>query len=243
MRPPAGAGAGAGAAPAARRSGKGGDAALRLPWRTGRDADEAPGPTHEEMLAVADKWDADARASARAGRRRRGGAAGAPGGGAGRAGAEHPFWDKEIVVSVNKKRRPPERKTTARRILGRVLSSPDGYTVGFDGFIIKTVGGRRACNGNDGFGGAFHARFGRRLVAKDAAASYCAVFAGSAGLGAVAYAGPESGVDASKIVRRIARAGGGRPDKGGSRSFAQAGGLDESRGDKARMAALEAVLK
>ena len=175
--------------------------------------------------------------------RRRGGAAGTPGGGAGRAGAEHPFWDKEIVVSVNKKRRPPERKTTARRILGRVLSSPDGYTVGFDGFIIKTVGGRRACNGNDGFGGAFHARFGRRLVAKDAAASYCAVFAGSAGLGAVAYAGPESGVDASKIVRRIARAGGGRPDKGGSRSFAQAGGLDESRGDKARMAALEAVLK
>ena len=201
---------------------------MRLPWQRDWNAEL---PTHEESLAASKKWEDDARAWARAGERRR-------------AGAEHPFWDKKIVIEAgNKKRRRPEKATTARRLLGRVLFSPDGYTVGFDGFAVKTLGGRRVCSGNDDFGKAFHTRFGRRLVAKDATASYCGVFADGQGLGVVAYAGPRSGMDASKIVRRIAKAGGGRPDKGADASFAQAGGLDESRRDKVKTAAIEVVQK
>lgn len=230
----------AGRRPGARGRGNGGGAALRLPWQTGGGAEEAQWPTHEESLEASRKWNVDARAWARAGERRCEAARVR----AGRAGAGHPFWDKKIVVEAgNKKRRRPEKTTTARRILGSVLTAPDGYTVGFDGFTVKTLGGRRVCSGNDGFDKAFHVRFGRTLVAKDATASYCGVFADGRWLGAVAHAGPESGMDAHKIVRRIARAGGGRPDRGGNKSFAQAGGLDESRGDKVKTAALEVVVK
>ena len=132
---------------------------------------------------------------------------------------------------------------TARRIIRKLLSAPEGYTAGFDGFAVKTLGGRRMCIGNGELDRAFHVRFGRKLVARDPAAAYCGTFTDGHALGAVAYAGPRSGEDASKIVRKVARAGGGRPDKGADASFARAGGLDESKRDKVGTAALEVLLK
>lgn len=211
---------------------------MRLPRQRGGDAAESGGPTHEEMQAAVEKWDSDARSANLADRRRAGRRLAA--GGAEGAGGRPSFWDREMTVSIG----GGEKETiTARRILRRILTAPDGYMAGFSGFAVKTIDGRRMCIGSDDLDRAFHVRFGKKLVARDPAALYCGTFTDGLALGAVAFAGPRSGADAYKIVRKLAKAGGGRPDKGGGPSFAQAGGLDELRGDKVRTAALEVLTK
>ena len=216
---------------------------MRFPWPRGGDAArDEEGLTREEVWAAAEKWNRDVRAGNLAYRLRR--AQRAAEGGGGRAGKGHPFWDKGMTVSSG--RGPGKAGTTTitgRRILRQVLTAPDGCVAGFDGFEVKTVAGRRMCNGNSELGRAFHVRFGRKLVARDPAASYCGTFTDGHSLGVVAYAGPRSGADALRIVRRVAKAGGGRPDKGGSATFAQAGGMDESKRDEATRAALGVLVE
>ena len=206
----------------------------------GGDAAESDGPTHEEMQSAAEKWDRDTSAANLADRRRAGRRLAA--GGAEGAGGRPSFWDREVAVSADEGGRGETETTTARRIFRRVLAAPDGYVVGFSGFVVKTLDGRRTCIGGGDLGRAFHVRFGKKLVSRDPAALYCGTFTDGQALGAVACAGPRSGADAHKIVRKLAKAGGGRPDSGGGASFAQAGGMDESRADKVRKAALEMVV-
>lgn len=216
---------------------------MSLPWQgAGGDAAEGEyeGPTHEEMLAVAKRWDRDTEAANRAHRRRKDQRA--AGGGGRRGGAGHPFWDRKIAVASGEDSEEGET-ITARGTLKRALAAPEGYTAGFDGFVVKTLEGRRICIGNDKLGRAFHVRFGRKLVERDPAAAYCGTFVDGGELGAVAYAGPRSGEDASRIVSRVARAGGGRPDRGGSGAFAQAGGMDESKRDTVNRAALGVLVE
>lgn len=210
---------------------------MRFPWQRGGDAAESRGPTHEEIQAAAEKWDSDTRSANLADRRR-----------AGRRlvegdGGRPSFWDRERTVSTGEGGQGVAETITARRILRRVLTAPDGYVVGFSGFAVKAVDGRRMCIGSDDLDRAFHDRFGRKLVARDPAALYCGTFTGGLALGAVAYAGPRSGEDAYQFMRKVAKAGGGRPDKGGGASFAQASGLDELRAEKVRTAALEVLTK
>lgn len=214
---------------------------MRLPWQRGWDAAESRGPTHEEMQAAAEKWDSDARSANLADRRRAGRRLAA--GGAEGAGGRPSFWDREMTVSTGEGGRCEKETITGRRILRRILTAPDGYVAGFSGFAVKTIDGRRMCIGSGDLDREFHVGFGKKLVARDPAALYCGTFTDGLALGAVAFAGPRSGADAYKIVRKVAKAGGGRPDKGGGASFAQAGGLDELKADKVRTAALEVLTK
>ena len=213
---------------------------MRWPWQKGgeeaedggEEGFEDGGPTRKEMQAAYKAWESAASASERADRRR-----------AEKAGAGSSFWDREITIAAGKRLRRGKTETfTARGILRRVLTAPDGYVLGFSGFEVKSLEGVRICIGNDELGRAFHVRFGRRLVAKDADAAYCSVFMDGPAAGVVAYTGPASGIDASKLVKSVAGAGGGRPDKGASDSFAQASGLDASNMDKFRRAALEVLV-
>ena len=140
--------------------------------------------------------------------------------------------------------RAEARQADKRRVPGMLeaaMAVPDGGASRADGIEVRVRAGRRACvAAGGGLGETFHIEFGRRLVAADPAASYCGVFGAGKTVRIVAYAGPESGADASRIVRAAAEAAGG--SGGGSASFAQGGCKDASRRGDAVDAARGAVL-
>ena len=122
------------------------------------------------------------------------------------------------------------------------MAVPEGGSSEAGGVEVRVRAGRRACvaAGGGGLGEAFHIEFGRRLVAADPGATYCGVFKDGRTVRIVAYAGPKSGADASRIVRAAAGAAGG--SGGGSASFAQGGCKDDARMKEAAGAARRAVL-
>lgn len=140
--------------------------------------------------------------------------------------------------------RAAARQADKQRVPGMLeaaMAVADGEASALDGIEVRLRGGRRACvAGGGGLGETFHIEFGKRLVAADPGATYCGVFEEGRAVRIVAYAGPESGGDASEIVRAAAGAAGG--SGGGSARFAQGGCKDASRKKDAVDAAREAVL-
>ena len=170
------------------------------------------------------------------------------GGGAGEEGerkrAEAEAEAAEEARAERDRARAAARQSDKERVPGMLeaaMAVANGEASALDGIEVRASGGRRACvAGGDGLGETFHIEFGKRLVAADPGATYCGVFKEGGTVRIVAYAGPESGMDASKIVRAAAGAAGG--SGGGAARFAQGGCKDASRKKDAVDAAREAVL-
>lgn len=172
------------------------------------------------------------------------------GGGNGDEGEEERQRRAEEAKAEEAKAERDRARTEARQadkqrvpgMLEEAMAVPDGEASRLDGVEVRVRDGHRACvAGGDGLGETFHVEFGRRLVEADPGASYCGVFGEGRTVRIVAYAGPESGRDASGIVRAVSGAAGG--SGGGGARFAQGGCKDASRKKEAVDAAREAVLR
>jgi len=86
----------------------------------------------------------------------------------------------------------------------------------------------------------FHQNFGKKLVTKDSKAAFCGIFESGPTVRIMVHAGEKSGVNSGEIAKEIASILGG--SGGGDAKFAQGGGKDTSKKDKAIVKAKSMIL-
>ena len=102
-------------------------------------------------------------------------------------------------------------------------------------------GGRRCFTSSRRYGEYFHLKFGRGLVGRDPGAAFCGIFDAGQTVRVMVYAGERSGLSADEVAGKIASVLGG--SGGGDAQFAQGGGKDTSKRDRAAAMARSMILE
>lgn len=131
-----------------------------------------------------------------------------------------------------------ENKEKARRqipiLLEKILA---GESEELDGITIKN----KICfTASPNYDDYFHQNFGKKLVAKNDTTAFCGIFEAGPTIRIMVYAGEQSGVNASEIVKEIASILSG--SGGGDAKFAQGGGKDTSKKEQAIAKAKSMIL-
>ena len=143
----------------------------------------------------------------------------------------------DIAKKKLEKQREENKEKARRRIpilLERILAGESGE---LEGIAIKN----KICfTASPNYDDYFHQNFGKKLVVKDATAAFCGIFEVGPTVRIMVYAGEQSGVNASEIVKEIASILSG--SGGGDVKFAQGGGKDTSKKEQAIAKAKSMIL-
>jgi len=144
----------------------------------------------------------------------------------------------ETAAKEELEKRREENKQKAREqipiLLEKILSVESGE---LEGISIKN---KLYFTSSENYDEYFHLNFGKKLVAKDDTSVFCGIFESGPTVRIMVYAGEQSGINASVIVKEIASILGG--SGGGGAKFAQGGGKDTSKMEQAIAKAKSMIL-
>ncbi len=144
---------------------------------------------------------------------------------------------ENIARQALEKQREENKRITKERIpilLEKILAGESGE---LDGIIIKD---KLCFTASQNYDEYFHLNFGKKLVNRDAKAAFCGIYDAGPTTRIMVYSGGQSGVNAGLIAREISAILGG--SGGGDDKFAQGGGKDTSKKDKAVLKAKSMIL-
>lgn len=122
-----------------------------------------------------------------------------------------------------------EKKLKAKKAMSRVLDKVlSGESGDIDGIYVD---GKMCFTASNRYGEFFHINFGRKMTDQIADSAYCGIFDADSTVRIVVCCGRQSGKDAGDIARQVSAILGG--SGGGDAKFAQGGGKDTSKKDKA----------
>ncbi len=134
-------------------------------------------------------------------------------------------------------RQREENKQKARKkipvLLEKILAGESGH---FDGIHVKD---KLCLTESSDYDEYFHQNFGKKLV-QDSKAAYCGIFEAGPTVRIMVFSGEQSGINAGSIAKEISEILGG--SGGGDAKFAQGGGKDTSKKDKALAKAKSMIL-
>ncbi len=144
----------------------------------------------------------------------------------------------DYIVKEKLEKQREEDKEKARRqipiLLEKILA---GESEELGGITIKN----KICfTASPNYDDYFHQNFGKKLIAKNDTTAFCGIFEAGPTIRIMVYAGEQSGVNASKIVKEIASILSG--SGGGDAKFAQGGGKDTSKKEQAIAKAKSMIL-
>ncbi len=144
----------------------------------------------------------------------------------------------DYITKEKLEKQREENKEKARRqipiLLEKILA---GESEELDGITIKN----KICfTASPNYDDYFHQNFGKKLVAKNDTTAFCGIFEAGPTIRIMVYAGEQSGVNASEIVKEIASILSG--SGGGDAKFAQGGGKDTSKKEQAIAKAKSMIL-
>ncbi len=142
-----------------------------------------------------------------------------------------------IAKQALEKQREENKEKTREKIpilLEKILTEESGEIDGI------TVNNKICFTSDEAYDNYFHQNFGKKLVAKDGTAAFCGIFEAGSTICILIFAGEQSGINSGEIVKEIASILGG--SGGGDAKFAQGGGKDTSKKDKAIAKAKSMVL-
>ena len=144
----------------------------------------------------------------------------------------------DYIVKEKLEKQREEDKEKARRqipiLLEKILA---GESEELGGITIKN----KICfTASPNYDDYFHQNFGKKLIAKNDTTAFCGIFEAGSTIRIMVYAGEQSGVNASKIVKEIASILNG--SGGGDAKFAQGGGKDTSKKEQAIAKAKSMIL-
>ena len=147
---------------------------------------------------------------------------------------------KQIEIISQKERKEKEREERKQKaqekipvLLEQILSGQEGN---LDEIQVKD---NFCFTSNEQYDEFFHINFGKKLVNQEQTAVYGGIFEAGPTIRVIVYAGKDSGKHAGDIAREIAGILGG--SGGGDSKFAQGGGKDKSKKDKAIIKANEMI--
>jgi len=139
-----------------------------------------------------------------------------------------------------------QKKTEAREkipvLLEQIAQTTQGTTTIEEIEVTTADSGRFCSTTSDQYDEYFHINFGEKLIKNDPKSSYCGIFESGPTLRAIIYAGESSkNRNAGAIAKAISEILGG--SGGGNNRFAQGGGKEKSKKDKAIKKAKQMVLE